>query len=76
MASGLNKKEDPYNQHYCCVNFDGTGFQDLTPENANHKVILSRIEVISLMFTPVRIYRLSVFYVSWERKSYSHIRKV
>ena len=42
MASGLNKKEDPYNQHYCCVNFDGTGFQDLTPENANHKVILSK----------------------------------
>lgn len=76
MASGLNKKEDPYNQHYCCVNFDGTGFQDLTPRMPIIRLFFQRIEVISLMFTPVRIYRLSVFYVSWERKSYSHIRKV
>ncbi len=42
MASGLNKKEDPYNRHYCSVNFDGTGFQDLTPENGNHKITLSK----------------------------------
>lgn len=42
MASGLHKKEDPYNQHYCSVNFDGTGFLDLTPENGNHKISLSK----------------------------------
>lgn len=42
MASGLYKKEDPYNQHYCCVNFDGSGFKDLTPENGNHKISLSK----------------------------------
>lgn len=42
MASGLSKKEDPYNQHYCSVNFDGTDFRDLTPENGNHKITLSK----------------------------------
>lgn len=42
MASGLYKKEDPYNQHYCCVKFDGTDFRDLTPENGNHKVTFSK----------------------------------
>lgn len=41
MASGLNKKEDPYNQHYCSVRFDGTDFRDLTPENGNHRITLS-----------------------------------
>ena len=42
MASGFNKKEDPYNQHFCSVNFDGTDFRDLTPENGNHKITLSK----------------------------------
>lgn len=42
MASGLYKKEDPYNLHYCCVNFDGSGFMDLTPENGNHRISLSK----------------------------------
>ena len=42
MASGFNKNEDPYNQHYCSINFDGTQFRDLTPENANHKITLSK----------------------------------
>lgn len=42
MASGFNKKEDPYNQHYCSINFDGTDFRDLTPENGNHKITLSK----------------------------------
>lgn len=42
MASGLYKKEDPYNLHYCCVGFDGTGFKDLTPENGNHIISLSK----------------------------------
>lgn len=42
-ASGLNgsKGEDPYNIHICRVNFDGSGFADLTPENANHKAQFS-----------------------------------
>lgn len=42
MASGFNKGEDPYNQHYCCINLDGSGFTDLTPENGNHKVSFSK----------------------------------
>ena len=42
MASGIHKKEDPYYLHYCCVNFDGSGFKDLTPENGNHKVYFSK----------------------------------
>ncbi|MDD3036576.1 S9 family peptidase [Bacteroides sp.] len=42
MASGLYKKEDPYNQHYCSVKFDGTDFRDLTPEDGNHKITLSK----------------------------------
>ena len=42
MAAGMQKKEDPYNLHYCCVNFDGSGFKDLTPENGNHKITLSK----------------------------------
>lgn len=42
-ASGLNeaKGEDPYNIHICRVNFDGSGFADLTPQNANHKAQFS-----------------------------------
>lgn len=42
MAAGLNKQEDPYNFHYCCVNFDGSGFKDMTPENGNHRITLSK----------------------------------
>ena len=41
MASGMNRKEDPYNMHLCRVGFDGTGLADLTPENANHTVSFS-----------------------------------
>lgn len=41
MASGLNKQEDPYNQHYCSVDFDGRNFKDLTPENGNHTIEVS-----------------------------------
>jgi dipeptidyl aminopeptidase/acylaminoacyl peptidase len=40
-ASGVIEGEDPYNVHLCKVNFDGSGFQNLTPEKANHKVYLS-----------------------------------
>lgn len=42
MASGIYKKEDPYNLHYCCVNLDGSGFKDMTPENGNHRVHFSK----------------------------------
>lgn len=42
MASGLYKREDPYNLHFCVVNTDGTGFYDLTPENGNHRITLSK----------------------------------
>ena len=41
-ASGLHAGEDPYNLHYCRVNFDGSGFVDLTPENADHYVVFSK----------------------------------
>lgn len=32
-----NPKEDPYNIHYCRVQFNGKGFVDLTPEEGNHR---------------------------------------
>lgn len=41
-ASGLVPGEDPYNIHYCRINFDGEGFEDLTPENGNHIVNFSK----------------------------------
>jgi len=40
-ASGIKDGEDPYNVHYCRINFDGSGFMDLTPENGNHTVSFS-----------------------------------
>lgn len=42
LASGFNKGEDPYNLHYCRINLDGTGFEDLTPEPANHRISPSK----------------------------------
>ena len=41
LASGREKGEDPYLTHLYRVNFDGTGLQLLTPENANHTVSMS-----------------------------------
>ena len=41
-ASGFNKGEDPYNMHMCRINFDGTGFKDLTPENGTHTTYFSQ----------------------------------
>lgn len=41
-ASGRYPGEDPYNIHYCRINLDGSGFVDLTPENANHTVTFSK----------------------------------
>jgi len=32
-----NPNEDPYNIHYCKINFNGKGFVDLTPEEGNHR---------------------------------------
>lgn len=40
-ASGFVPGEDPYNIHYCRINFNGKGFKDLTPENGNHIVKFS-----------------------------------
>ncbi len=36
-----NPNEDPYNIHYCKVNFNGKGFVDLTPEEGNHSASFS-----------------------------------
>jgi dipeptidyl aminopeptidase/acylaminoacyl peptidase len=38
LATGKEKGEDPYFTHYYRVNFDGTGQQLLTPEDADHAV--------------------------------------
>ncbi len=40
-AGGLNPEEDPYNVHYCKINFDGSNLVDLTPEQQNHSAKLS-----------------------------------
>ncbi|MHB1078951.1 MAG: prolyl oligopeptidase family serine peptidase [Prosthecobacter sp.] len=41
LASGLRKEEDPYHLHLCRINFDGTGFQQLTQGDGNHHVEFS-----------------------------------
>lgn len=41
LASGLRKEEDPYHLHLCRVNFDGTGFQQLTQGDGNHHIEFS-----------------------------------
>jgi dipeptidyl-peptidase-4 len=41
LASGLGEKEDPYHLHLCRVNFDGTGFQQLTHGDGNHHIEFS-----------------------------------
>lgn len=38
MASCIPGAEDPYYHYFCRVHFDGTGFEILTPENAEHAV--------------------------------------
>ena len=40
-AAGLRSEEDPYFEHLCCVNFDGTGFVHLTQGNGHHKIVFS-----------------------------------
>lgn len=41
LASGLRDKEDPYHLHLCRVNFDGSGFKQLTDGDGNHRVEFS-----------------------------------
>ena len=41
LASGLQAKEDPYHEHLCRVNFDGSDFQQLTEGDGNHRVEFS-----------------------------------
>lgn len=42
--TGVSREEgrDPYFEHFYKVNFDGSGLQLLTPENANHNITLSQ----------------------------------
>ena len=40
-ASGVHPDEDPYNIHYFTVRFDGSDFQELTPEPGNHRAQFS-----------------------------------
>ncbi|PSL32256.1 S9 family peptidase [Chitinophaga ginsengisoli] len=39
-ACGLDA-HNPYFSHFCSINFDGSGFSDLTPETGNHKLTFS-----------------------------------
>jgi 2-dehydro-3-deoxyphosphogluconate aldolase/(4S)-4-hydroxy-2-oxoglutarate aldolase len=41
LASGLREREDPYHEHLCRVNFDGSGFKQLTAGDGNHRVEFS-----------------------------------
>ena len=41
LASGLRRDEDPYHLHLCRVNFDGSGFQQLTQGDGNHHIEFS-----------------------------------
>ena len=40
-ASGRKAGEDPYQQHLCRINFDGTGLLGLTEGDGNHRVVFS-----------------------------------
>jgi dipeptidyl aminopeptidase/acylaminoacyl peptidase len=41
--TGSNKEEgDPYYQYLYSINFDGSDLTNLTPENANHSIVLSK----------------------------------
>lgn len=44
MMNNFGEEEgisDPYYQLFCKVNFDGTGFEILTPEDADHRISMS-----------------------------------
>ena len=40
-AVGVRKEQDPYHEHFCRVNFDGSGFQILTEGDGTHQVQFS-----------------------------------
>lgn len=40
-ASGLDADQDPYLEHSCVINFDGSGFKRLTTSNADHVTTFS-----------------------------------
>ncbi len=40
-ASGLRAGEDPYHEHLCRINFDGSGLMTLTEGDGNHRVVFS-----------------------------------
>ncbi|MEQ1748934.1 MAG: prolyl oligopeptidase family serine peptidase, partial [Prosthecobacter sp.] len=62
MASGLKSGEDPYHLHLCRVNIDGSGFQQLTAGDGNH-----RIE-----FSPKRDF----FIDTWSRADHSPVTEL
>ena len=37
-AVGVHPDQDPYHEHFCRVNFDGTGFKVLTEGDGTHKI--------------------------------------
>ncbi len=42
LAVGKEQGRDPYFQHLYSIHFDGTGLRLLTPEDANHEILLSK----------------------------------
>ena len=41
FAVGLAKSQDPYHEHFCKVNFDGSGFVQLTDGDGSHEITMS-----------------------------------
>ena len=62
LASGLKNGEDPYHQHLCRINFDGSGFQRLTEGDGNHRV----------EFSPKRDYFIDV----WSRADHPPVHEL
>ncbi len=59
-ANGRESGRDPYFQHLYRVGFDGRGLQLLTPDSANHTVVLSPdaqyfVDIFSTPTTPPRV---------------------
>ncbi|MEM7475197.1 MAG: prolyl oligopeptidase family serine peptidase [Planctomycetota bacterium] len=42
MAVGLHEGQDPYHEHFCSVNFDGSEFKVLTDGDGTHKISFTR----------------------------------
>lgn len=38
LAGGVRADEDPYHEHLCRINFDGSGFQRLTEGDGHHRI--------------------------------------